>query len=296
MISFSPITLDNIHQLCPYILGQPYRTCDYTIGAIFEWRAYFRSVFAIVSDMLVMRAEYPGEGSYYIYPVGFGNLADALSTIEQDAAESGRRLIFSAVPEESLTVLRARYGNDCEISSRRDWADYLYQMEDLINFPGKRYHTQRNHLNRFLKDNEDSRFVPVTAETLPLAQAFLNDYAQHVPVDKNIEAEEMIRSKELLADALTLGQKAGYIEAGGIIVALAVGEIVADTLYVHVEKARVDYAGAYQAIVSQFAAFAAEPNTKFINREDDSGEEGLRYSKLAYRPIRMIEKYWVTIK
>jgi len=45
-----------------------------------------------------------------------------------------------------------------------------------------------------------------------------------------------------------------------------------------------------------FGKYAAEANTIFINREDDSGEEKLRYSKLAYRPVCMIDKYWVTIE
>ena len=135
----------------------------------------------------------------------------------------------------------------------------------------------------------------MTEETLPAAIAFLNEYEQHVPLDKVIEAEEMLRAKELLADSLKLGQKAGYIDVAGTIVALSIGEVIGDTLYCHVEKARLDYAGSYQAIVSMFARYAVEPDTLYINREDDSGEEALRYSKLAYRPIQLLDKYWVNI-
>jgi hypothetical protein len=80
------------------------------------------------------------------------------------------------------------------------------------------------------------------------------------------------------------------------VVALSIGEVVQDTLYVHVEKARVDYSGSYQAIVSMFAQYAAEEDTLYINREDDSGEERLRYSKMSYHPIRLIDKYWVTVE
>ena len=88
---------------------------------------------------------------------------------------------------------------------------------------------------------------------------------------------------------------AGFIETAGTIVALSVGEVVGDTLYVHVEKARLDFAGAYQAIVSEYAKAACRPDTLYINREDDSGEEGLRRSKLSYQPLRLIDKYWVTV-
>lgn len=295
MIPFTPVTIQNAGGLRPYLDVQPFRTCDYTLGAVFQWRAYFKTSYAIVSDMLVMRATYPEEGACFVYPVGDGNLYEALVAIEAHARETGAPLTFAAVPEEGVTVLSARYGSRASVASHRDWADYLYNAGDLIAFPGRKYHTQRNHLNRFRKDNPGHRFVPITGETLPKAVAFLDDYERTAPADKIIEAEEMLRAKELLANSLLLGQKAGYIDAGDAIVALAVGEVVGDTLYVHVEKARVDYSGSYQAIVSMFADYAVERDTKFINREDDSGEERLRYSKMEYRPIRLVDKYWVTV-
>ena len=102
--------------------------------------------------------------------------------------------------------------------------------------------------------------MPVTEETLPAARAFLQAYAAAAPLDKPIEREEMLRAQELLEVALPLGLRAGYVEtADGTPVALAIGELVGDTLYVHVEKARLDYAGAYQAIVSAFAIHEAAP-------------------------------------
>ena len=295
MLEFSKITIQNARDLKPYLDVQPFRSCDYTLGAVFQWRAYFRSAFTIVSGMLVMLATYPGEGTCFVYPVGNGDLNAALDAIEAHAKETGMPLRFCAVPKEALSQLCARYGSRAVVSTHRDWADYVYNASDLMDFPGKKYHTQRNHLNRFCKDNPSACFVPVTEETLPRAIAFLDEYEQHVPLDKVIEAEEMKRAKELLADSLVLGQKAGYIDVSGTIVALSVGEVVGDTLHCHVEKARVDYAGSYQAIVSWFAKYAVEKDTVYINREDDSGEENLRYSKLAYRPICMIDKYWVTI-
>jgi len=297
MISFSPITIQNAASLRPMLNTQPFRTCDYTLGAVFQWRAYFHSTFAVVDGMLVMLATYPEEKvTCFVFPVGNGSLESALDTIEAHARETGMPLTYCAVPEEGLAVLTERYGDRAVVSTHRNWADYLYNTDDLIRFPGKRYHTQRNHLNRFLKDNPSARFVPITAETLPAALAFFDEYEQYAPIDKIIEAEEMLRARELLADALKLEQKAGYIDVGGTIVALAIGEVVKDTLYVHVEKARVDYAGSYQAIVSMFAQYAAKEDTLYINREDDSGEERLRYSKMSYRPIRLIDKYWVTVE
>ncbi len=301
MITFQPVTDEAALRLVDYLAGQPYRSCDYTIGAIYQWRAYFASAVAFVGPVAVLRADYPfpEDGHSYMFPIGGGGSAAieaALDAVEEYTAALGIPLRYCAVPEAGAAVLRARYGARAVCTAHRDWADYLYMLDDLKTFPGKRFHGQRNHLNRFYKDNPGSRYVPITWMTLPRARAFLTEYVYRTPARSPIEAEEQCRAQELLEAVSLLRLQAGYLEtARGDIVALAIGEVVGDTLYVHVEKARLDYPGAYQAIVSAFACHAAQPDTRYCNREDDSGEEGLRRSKEAYHPVAMIDKYWVNI-
>ena len=41
---------------------------------------------------------------------------------------------------------------------------------------------------------------------------------------------------------------------------------------------------------------ASDDEIRFVNREEDCGDEGLRKSKMSYHPIELIEKNTVTIK
>ena len=75
----------------------------------------------------------------------------------------------------------------------------------------------------------------------------------------------------------------------------ALGEIIGDTLFIHIEKADRDYEGCYQMLVAQFAQQFAGEGVAFINREDDTGDPGLRTSKLSYHPVALLEKYTVTV-
>ena len=80
------------------------------------------------------------------------------------------------------------------------------------------------------------------------------------------------------------------------IIAIHLGETIGDTLFVHIEKARRDYFGAYQMIVQQFANAHTGGAVMYINREDDSGDLGLRTSKLSYQPMELLDKATVKIK
>ena len=58
---------------------------------------------------------------------------------------------------------------------------------------------------------------------------------------------------------------------------------------IHVEKADIDYNGAFAAINYEFANHLKE-KYKYINREEDMGIEGLRKAKESYRPEFLVDK------
>ena len=87
----------------------------------------------------------------------------------------------------------------------------------------------------------------------------------------------------------------GYIEHNGNVVAISIGEYVGDTLVIHVEKALLKYRGAYPLMFNEFVNHNFKENIKFINREDDSGDLGLRTSKTQYKPIKLENKNFVEV-
>ena len=64
---------------------------------------------------------------------------------------------------------------------------------------------------------------------------------------------------------------------------------------VHVEKAFAEVEGAYPMINQQFVQHECM-GYRYVNREEDTGAEGLRKAKLSYHPAFLVEKGIVTEK
>ena len=92
------------------------------------------------------------------------------------------------------------------------------------------------------------------------------------------------------------GLTGGVIQVEDLIVAYTIAETLSpDTIVVHYEKGCPDYKGVYQAINQMFLAHL-DGDYRWVNREQDLGEEGLRKAKLSYNPVHFLKKYRVTIR
>ena len=95
-----------------------------------------------------------------------------------------------------------------------------------------------------------------------------------------------------------LGLKGGLLRAEpeGEVLAFTIGEpLNPDTFVVHIEKAFAGIQGAYPMINQQFVIHEAQ-GYQYVNREEDTGAEGLRKAKLSYRPVFLVEKGMVSYK
>ena len=88
----------------------------------------------------------------------------------------------------------------------------------------------------------------------------------------------------------------GLLSIGDKLVAYTIGDVIGDTLHIHVEKAERTVAGSFEAINKLFAeaVCARFPEIRYINREDDAGDPGLRYAKQTYHPLYLLKKYNIT--
>ncbi len=294
-LDFQPLRLEDITLLRPYFDAQPSRACDSTIGGTFLWRDYFQTAYTLWEGSLLLQSRMPNTGEpVYSVPMG-GDPRLSLDGLAAHCREAGHPLKLFTVPEEALPQLLARWPQ-AQVSKLPQWADYLYQAQDLCQLQGKKYAGQRNHIRQFCRRYPDWQFAPLTPENLHDARAFFRRFEAQRDKDSETFHEDTRKVEEVLENFQLYGFLSGGLWVDGQMIAMAIGEVVGDTLYDHIEKADTSYHGAYQMIVQQFSQYACGEGVAYINREDDAGDEGLRKSKLAWRPCALLEKYLVQVE
>ncbi len=296
MLSFKPLTPQAMVEVEPLLGRQAFRSCDYTVGGLFMWREFFNERYAVVGDMLVCRVDFLDLGHCYTFPVGSGDIKQALLAIRQDAIERDIPLRFCCITEDGVGQLSDILGQSSDKLDYRDWADYLYTHESFCTYAGKKLVTQRNHCNRFVRDFPQYSYEAIDASNIDRVKSFFVTNEAHFEKTSALAREEYVRALEIMDYFDAFGFVGGILMVDGEVIGVTVGEVVADTLYVHIEKALTDFSGAYPMLASLFARQTSDAKVKFINREDDSGDDGLRRSKLMYRPVDILMKCVVSFE
>lgn len=293
-MNFEKIDLNNIMKIAPYLNNQPFRTCDYTIGALFMWSKYYQYEYMIAGNYLYLRGFVENKPKYMV-PIGPDGYQVGLDYLFKMTADVLDPIEFSFVPEEVIEYLNKER---LDLIITPNWFDYVYDINALISLKGVKYSRQRNHINKFINNYKNYQYYPITKESIPKLIIFLNNFHQTEKSDeqKELYNYELKMTKEVIENFFSLNLIGGYIEVDNKVVALSIGEIIDDTIYIHVEKAEREYSGSYAIINRDFLKYNYQENLKYVNREEDVGDEGLRKAKQSYRPIKLLNKYSIKIK
>ncbi|HIY78643.1 MAG TPA: GNAT family N-acetyltransferase [Candidatus Borkfalkia excrementavium] len=299
-MQFKKLEREDIPALIPYFQKQKTHISNYSVSFLFMWFRHQNAWFAVAEDCLIVREQFITM-PYFHFPVSRTGDEEselrALEALEDYCRKNRERLHFTNVPKSRLALLVERYGSDVHVSNPRRWRDYLYLAEDFKTYPGGRYSGQRNHVNKFLKNYPDYQFCDYKREDLEEIYRFLKEYSAVQLAKDTFSAQEELRAvEEIMPHIEELGMVSAYVRVGGKIVSLSVGEICGDMMIVVIEKALRGYQGAYPAIAQFFARRFCGEGIRYINREDDAGDLGLRKSKLQYLPAEIVDKYNLAIK
>ena len=277
------------------------RGCEHNFSTLYLWCHAFHVEIARIGDFFTERLCAPN-GCHYLFPVGRGDLRGALEELEKDSRRRGTEFSLTGVNPEDQQKLEELYPGRFRYQPNTFSFDYLYDIDRMADLGGKKLHAKRNHISRFMENNPDWSFQPLTGDNLTECMAMAEEWYRRsgggedgVMLDDSLK-EEAAGIRKAAAHFRTLELEGGLLRAGGRVIAFTIGDKLnanSDTYNVHYEKAFGEIQGAYAMINREFARWVREhhPEIRYLNREEDMGLEGLRRAKRSYYPDILLEKY-----
>ena len=305
MDPFIPLTVSDKELLDPYLKNSGKSGSEYAFSTLYMWSGIFHTFHNSVQtendSLLVIRSRKDESTPFhYLYPLSLKGPVPpqtALSVLERMSGNDP--FLLGGLSHSEAAMLESGFPDTFIIQPVRDSFDHIYDISDLTHLKGKKLQSKRNHLNAFLNNYPHYEFLPITEADIADCLVMNDQWCKIMGCIYNLEMEEEICAVHRAFRAYrTLGLEGFMIKLDGHIIAYTLGEPYRkDTYLVHVEKAFPEYRGAYQAINQLFVKYIAEkyPDVKYINREDDAGDKGLRHAKMSYRPALLLEKYMTKI-
>jgi hypothetical protein len=289
MEDFKLIELNDKGVFNYFFSEDPPQTSELTFTNLFMWRHRYRPLWRRWDECLLMILS-PLDGEPFgLPPVGPGNKRAALDFLTKSLEELSDVVRICRVGKNFVDehVDSTRY----EVVEDPDNSDYVYLAEDLIELAGNKYHSKKNHINKFSKAY-DFEYRNLDLDLVHCCLNLQESWCEVKDCGENpaLLAEDMA-IYEAMKNYEELDYKGGVILIDSCVQAFALGEMLnPDTAVIHVEKANPDIPGLY-AVINQLFCKEAWSGAKYINREQDLGLDGLRKAKKSYYPHHMARKF-----
>lgn len=291
-IEFSPFTLQDKELYESYLAHETERGCEFSFANLYLWGS---QSFAHLNGHILLFSTF-GRRSFYPYPLGKANPKEVIELILADAEERGIPCRITGLGETAKRTLEELYPNRFRFHADEGTFDYVYDIDDLADLKGKKYHGKRNHVNRFREAFPDYTALPLGEDNLVAARQMADRwYETRLAEQPNADFHmERVALEKAFRDYQELGMEGMVLANGEEILAITLASRLSpDTFNVHFEKARTDVQGAYATINLEFARYIRQkyPSVRYLDREEDMGLEGLRKAKQSYYPHHMVKKY-----
>lgn len=285
---FRPIEIGDKDILGGLFVSDPPEISEFSFANLYAWRETEKIDISMMDGCAILRHESAKKPAFFS-PAGRGDKRDIITKILRDKAGP-----FMHVPADVCSLFKDEAG--FVIKPEPENADYLFKSSDLALLEGGKYDGKRNLIKNFKRSCDKYEYMPLDKTSAAECLAFEEAWCTVKNCDRvDGLANERRAIREMIGRFEALGLMGGAIKIDGRIRAITLAEALnRNTLVMHVLKAEPDIKGLYQAMMNEFL-LRYYRKFEYINMEQDLGVPGLRKSKASYHPVRLIEKFTISI-
>ncbi len=293
-LEFLPLSIKALSSLKKALDECPAMLCDYTTGGLlFGMKTLYRPRYAKGkhATYISVRSE-DGKKREFLLPIPYST--DAIDELYEYTKRKGIPFVISGIPLNFASHI-ARHLK-CGYTMTDELCDYVYDSQSLATLEGSSFHTQRTNIRKLQRLHETWEYKEITKADLSDAKAYADSLFSNFDAESSKYAQA---GKDIVYDSLNnlaaLGMSGGILYVDGKAAGVAVGTVKREMLYIHVLRADREIWGAWNLLCREFVAAHAD-KIKYVNMEDDLGDEGIRRMKMSYAPIEFINRCKVELE
>ena len=300
MMNFEAVTLKHKKMIKPYLYKYGEGSCQHSFAAMFCMaNKYGDSLCEKEGWLFIHRAGISSKAERaYLFPMGDNSdevrLGHAIEAIIEDAHNHGAAARFETLTAAAKDAVVRLFPGVFSETALRDYSEYIYTYDKLANLSGHQMASKRQDINTFYRTYGNSvRIEKIKDKHLGEIRSF-----QKMWLDNRLNGEEDVQLEyENIAIQLGLSNFA-ELDLSGIVIYIdnvmcgyAYGAPLSGNSYdVMIEKGDRRIADIYRVLNRDLVRLCCG-QYRYINREEDVGNEGLRCAKLSYKPDILLEKY-----
>lgn len=303
-MNFTPLTVSEYDTLKPLFADQPYNLCIYSPSSLISWsNRTFKSFYAMRNGILFIACERQDQPAdrHLILPISAQKVYSP-SELHRYATQLGFEQYWYVPGDYLETVGHGEFEALFVIEEQKEFADYVYLTEDLINLKGNRFSKKRNLIHQFFREYVRHGRVKVEmidAQQIEECLQFLEIWCEEHDCDAEQETS-LACEKDALITTL---HNIEHFESMGILVrvdgevsALGIGSRLNESMAtLNFEKAFSRTKGLYQFLDNECAKKLFS-EFKYVNKESDMNLPNLAESKQSYNPIMRIKSFALRLR
>jgi hypothetical protein len=292
---FKPLSPEDLNALqAAYHACSP-ATCDVSPANLYIWRDCQPPKLTRILGNLCISLQSHVEPPYFLAPLGEYSLTETVRICLGHTGLLSRvhTHLAASLPSEEFTI-----------TPQRDTFDYIYRVQALAELKGKSFDGKRNHIRKFAGNHPDYRFRPLEQSHLHHAAALFDAWTSARENRRSGTPAAAVLNhdcqRHALARAFEDYARLGLIGGALLVRGKMQGFIVAsrgagDCAITHFSYANAELPGVYQTLLWE-ACRSIYSSFTYLNLEEDLGIPGLRKTKLSWHPLRLEEKFSITLR
>ena len=149
---FKPLELEDRDFIQEILERYQPQISEWTFTNLFIWRSHYEFRWSSYRDWLLVLCTTNPNGLYALQPVGSPSRLEVVRMLLQWLQEEKKEQEPRIERADQLLVSEIRGTTNLLVEPTRGHFDYFYRSGDLIQLAGRKYHSRRNHINKFLRN------------------------------------------------------------------------------------------------------------------------------------------------